>query len=164
MVSCINLFFVSIREPDQIKDFVENCPYPVRTLFISRPHSAHPVEDGLTEDIISNFKYDYFIANPDGVDKIMEAVRPVMHDILKDFADHALLTDDDVERLIVEDELDDRAFTFNPFTDDFTKPLATPDTADSNYEWKPVTTKVEGEGFAKTVTHYDENGNEITPV
>ena len=133
--SCINVFFVSIREPEQIQNFIENSPYPVRTLFVTRPDSDNKVEDGYTEDIISKFDYDYYITNPDGIVKIMDSVRPVMNEILRDFAENAEFPEENgtTAKISINNNLG-------------------------------ITTIIEDQGFAQIIRYVDENGNEITPV
>lgn len=81
----INLFFVSIREPENIKNFVDTSPFPVRTLYVDRDKKTEAI-DGLDEDYLKEYPYDYIINNPDGISNIFSSIQSIVNEMLRDFA------------------------------------------------------------------------------
>lgn len=91
----INLFFVSIREPENIKNFVDTSPFPVRTLYLDRDKKSEATEaiDGLDADYLKDYPYDYIISNPAGLHNIFSAIQPMVNEMLRDFVCNTDLKD-----------------------------------------------------------------------
>lgn len=96
----LDIAFVSIREPKNIDDFKKQSPYPVRTLFIDRPQNQKEnAIDGLDEEMLRNYKYDYYISNTESYDTIFNEIQPVMKEILRDFVQNTTLSQGERQRM-----------------------------------------------------------------
>jgi hypothetical protein len=103
-VFTLNFYFVSIREPENIRDFVKNCPYPTRTLLIDAPDSDKPAKDGLDSDFINGYDYDYTFCNErNGISNIFAGIQPVFNSMIEDFVKNTEIKQSDILRAANED-------------------------------------------------------------
>ena len=103
-VFTLNFYFVSIREPENIMDFVKNCPYPTRTLLVDSSDSGKPTKDGLDSDFINGYDYDYSFHNErNGISNIFSGIQPVFNSMIADFVKNTEINQSDILRAANED-------------------------------------------------------------